>query len=88
MPRLVSEDGASGWEVWLDQLGDLVKELIALPLQTGRVMTMLERGQVRVDLSKVSRQIYHLEGAVNRILGGFVFVTFLLAGPCCTAMAK
>jgi hypothetical protein len=49
-------------------------------MQTGRVMTMLERGQVKVDLSQVSRQIYHLEGAVNRILGGFVFVTFLLAG--------
>ena len=78
--RLVSEDGASNWEVWLDQLGDLVKELIALPMQTGRVMTMLERGQVKVDLSQVSRQIYHLEGAVNRILGGIMFVSFLLAG--------
>ena len=33
--KLVKEAGVSDWEFWLDQIGELVKQLIALPAQTG-----------------------------------------------------
>jgi predicted unusual protein kinase regulating ubiquinone biosynthesis (AarF/ABC1/UbiB family) len=78
--KLVVDEGASNWEVWLDEIGDLVKELIALPAQAGRVLSRLERGDLTVNMPQVNRQIYHLEGAVNRLVGGVVFAAFLFGG--------
>jgi predicted unusual protein kinase regulating ubiquinone biosynthesis (AarF/ABC1/UbiB family) len=78
--KLIKEAGISDWQFWLDQLGDLVKQLIALPTQTSRVLTRLERGELTVNVPQVNRQIYHLEGAVNRLVGSIVFIAFLLGG--------
>ena len=78
--KLVAEEGLSNWEIWLDEIGNLFKELIALPSQTGRVLSRLERGELSVNTPQVSRQIYHLESAVNRLTGGIVFAAFLFGG--------
>jgi predicted unusual protein kinase regulating ubiquinone biosynthesis (AarF/ABC1/UbiB family) len=78
--KLVAVEGISNWEVWLDEIGNLFKELLALPSQTGRVLSRLERGELSVNTPQVSRQIYHLEGAVNRLTGGIVFAAFLFGG--------
>jgi predicted unusual protein kinase regulating ubiquinone biosynthesis (AarF/ABC1/UbiB family) len=78
--RLVKESGVSNWEVWLDEIGELVKQLVALPSQTGRVLTRLERGELNVNVPHVNRQIYHLEGAVNRLTGSIMFAAFLFGG--------
>jgi predicted unusual protein kinase regulating ubiquinone biosynthesis (AarF/ABC1/UbiB family) len=78
--KLVVDEGTSNWEVWLDQIGDLVKELIALPAQADRVLSRLERGELNINVPQVNRQIYHLEGAINRLVGGVVFAAFLFGG--------
>jgi len=78
--KLVRDAGVSSWEVWLDQIGELVKQLIALPSQTGRVLTRLERGELSVNTPQVNRQIYHLESAVNRLTGSIMFSAFLFGG--------
>ena len=78
--KLIADEGVSNWEIWLDEIGNLFKELIALPSQTGRVLARIERGELNVNTPQVSRQIYHLEGAVNRLTGGIVFAAFLFGG--------
>jgi predicted unusual protein kinase regulating ubiquinone biosynthesis (AarF/ABC1/UbiB family) len=78
--KMVTEEGISNWEVWLDEIGDLVKELIGLPVQTGRILTRLERGELSVNTPQVNRQIYHLESAVNRLVGSIIFAAFLFGG--------
>jgi predicted unusual protein kinase regulating ubiquinone biosynthesis (AarF/ABC1/UbiB family) len=78
--KLVVEEGISNWEIWLDEIGNLFKELIALPSQTGRMLSRLERGELNVNTPQVSRQIFHLESAVNRLTGGIVFAAFLFGG--------
>jgi predicted unusual protein kinase regulating ubiquinone biosynthesis (AarF/ABC1/UbiB family) len=78
--NLVAEEGVSNWDIWLDQIGDLVKELIALPGQTGRVLSRIERGELTVNTPHVNRQIYHLESAVNRLTGSIMFAAFLFGG--------
>jgi predicted unusual protein kinase regulating ubiquinone biosynthesis (AarF/ABC1/UbiB family) len=78
--KLTSKEGASPWEGWLDQAGELVKAMIALPSQAGRVLTGLEHGELTFNMPQVSRQIYHLESAVNRLVGGVVFAAFLFGG--------
>jgi predicted unusual protein kinase regulating ubiquinone biosynthesis (AarF/ABC1/UbiB family) len=78
--KLLTEEGASNWDIWLDEIGDLLRELIALPAQTGRVLTRMERGELVVNSPQANRQLYHLEGAVNRLTGAVVFTAFLLGG--------
>ena len=78
--KLITEEGTSNWEVWLDEIGELVKQLIALPGQTGRLLTRLERGELNVNVPQVNRQIYHLEGAVNRLTGSMLFAAFFFGG--------
>src|SRR6266498_3216269 len=77
---MITDEGISNWDVWLDEIGNLVKELIALPAQTGRVLTRIERGELSVNVPQVNRQIFHLESAVNRLTGSIVFAAFLFGG--------
>jgi predicted unusual protein kinase regulating ubiquinone biosynthesis (AarF/ABC1/UbiB family) len=78
--KLVAEEVGSNWEVWLDEIGDLVKELVALPAQTGRVLTRMERGELNVNMPQVNRHLSYVEGAMNRVAGALVFAMFLLSG--------
>ncbi|MBI2757911.1 MAG: AarF/ABC1/UbiB kinase family protein [Chloroflexi bacterium] len=78
--KLVASEVGSNWEVWLDEIGELVKQLAALPAQAGRVLARLERGDLNVNMPQVNRQLYHLESAINRLVGGLVFAAFLFGG--------
>jgi len=78
--KLIADEGASNWETWLDEIGNLIKELLALPSQTSRVLARVERGELNVNVPQVNRQIFHLEGAINRLVGSIVFAAFLFGG--------
>ena len=78
--KLVSQEVGSNWRVWLDEIGNVLKELIALPSQAGRVMSQVQRGDLTVQVPAVSRQIGSLEKAINRLTGSVIFATFLLGG--------
>jgi predicted unusual protein kinase regulating ubiquinone biosynthesis (AarF/ABC1/UbiB family) len=78
--QLIAEEGGSNWQVWLDQVGEFVKELVALPGEASRVLTRLERGELTFNMPLVNRQIYHLESALNRLVGSVVFSSFLFGG--------
>jgi len=78
--KLMADEATSNWQVWLDQFGDLIKQLIGLPAQTGRVLTRMERGDLNVNMPQINRQIYHLESALNRLVGGIIFAAFLFGG--------
>ncbi|HBG74615.1 MAG: hypothetical protein A2X25_11325 [Chloroflexi bacterium GWB2_49_20] len=86
--RLISQEAGSNWKVWLDELGNVFKELIALPSQAGRVMSQVERGDLSVQVPAVSRQMGSLERAVNRLTGSVIFGTFLLGGVILYAVGK
>jgi len=78
--KLLSADGDSSTiNVILDQVGELVKVLIALPAQTQRVFSQIERGDLHVQMPQVSRQIAHLGRAVTRLAGSLVFAVLLLS---------
>jgi len=78
--KLLSADGdGSTINVILDQVGELVKVLIALPAQTQRVFSQIERGDLHVQMPQVSRQIAHLGRAVTRLAGSLVFAVLLLS---------
>lgn len=76
--KLVSQEVGSNWRVWLDEAGNILKELIAIPAKMGRVLSQIERGDLTVQVPTVSRQITYLEMAVNRLAGSLVFAAFLI----------
>jgi predicted unusual protein kinase regulating ubiquinone biosynthesis (AarF/ABC1/UbiB family) len=78
--KLVSQEVGSNWRVWLDEAGNILKELIAIPSKTGRVLSQIERGDLTVQVPSVSRQMVYLERAVNRLTAGLVFIGFLIGG--------
>jgi predicted unusual protein kinase regulating ubiquinone biosynthesis (AarF/ABC1/UbiB family) len=78
--KLVSQEVGSNWRVWLDEAGNILRELIAIPSKAGRVLSQVERGDLTVQAPTVSRQIVYLERAVNRLAGSLVFAAFLIGG--------
>ncbi len=76
--KLVSQEVGSNWRVWLDEAGNILKELIAIPSKMGRVLSQIERGDLTVQVPAVSRQMTYLERAVNRLAGSLVFAAFLI----------
>ena len=78
--RMIRDEGISNWDVWFNEIGEVVKQLISLPSQTGRVLTRLERDELNVNVPHVNRQIFHLEGAVNRLTGSIMCAAFLFGG--------
>jgi predicted unusual protein kinase regulating ubiquinone biosynthesis (AarF/ABC1/UbiB family) len=78
--KLVSQEVGSNWRVWLDELGNVLKELIAMPSQAGRVLSQVERGDLTIQVPAVSRQMGSLEKAINRLTGSLIFAALLFGG--------
>jgi predicted unusual protein kinase regulating ubiquinone biosynthesis (AarF/ABC1/UbiB family) len=77
---LISKEAGSNWRVWLDEAGNMLKESIAIPSKFGRVLSQVERGDLMVQAPVLSRQVGHLERAVNRLTGSVLFAAFLVGG--------
>ncbi len=78
--RLVSEEAGSNWRLWMDEIGTVLKDLVALPSQAGRVLALVERGGLVVQAPSVNRQVASLERSVDRLAGSVVFAALLLGG--------
>lgn len=76
--KLVSQEVGSNWRVWLNEAGNILKELIAIPSKMERVLSQIERGDLTVQVPAVSRQMSSLEKAVNRLTGSLIFGAFLM----------
>jgi hypothetical protein len=78
--KLVVGERASEWQVWRDQLGDMLKLLLTLPRRADVLLDRLERGELRIIASEEGAQSHRLESAINGLFGGLVFAALLFAG--------
>ncbi len=78
--KLISEEATSNWDLWLNELGDFAKTIIAIPAQTGRVLDQIEKGDLEVHMPRVAQQISHLERAVYRLAGSLIFGALFIGG--------
>ena len=78
--KLVEEETSSGIDYWLDELGDMLQALLALPKQAGRVLTQAEGSGLLVQTPQVSREVRSLTRSVDRLTGGIVFAALLIGG--------
>lgn len=78
--KLTEGEGGSVFDTFLNEAGELLKTLIAIPGRAERVLGRIERGQLNVEVPLVNLQISYLERSVNRLTGGVVFLGLLIAG--------
>jgi len=78
--KLVEEEAATGIDYWLDELGEMLQTLLALPGQTSRVLAQAEAGGLLVQSPQVSREVRSLTRSVDRLTGGIVFAALLIGG--------
>lgn len=78
--KLVEEETSSGIDYWLDELGNILQSLLALPGQTSRVLAQAESGGLVVQSPQVSREVRSLTRSVDRLTGGVIFAALLVGG--------
>ncbi len=78
--KLVQEETSSGLDYWLDELGEMLQTLLALPGQTSRVLSQAEGSGLLVQSPQVSREVRSLTRSVDRLTGSIVFSALLIGG--------
>jgi predicted unusual protein kinase regulating ubiquinone biosynthesis (AarF/ABC1/UbiB family) len=78
--KLIEKEATKGVSDWIQELGSLLQNLIALPSQASRVFSQAERGDLVVQSPLVVREVRGLTRSVDRLTGGIIFLGLLLGG--------
>ena len=78
--KLVEEETVSGLDYWLDELGEMLQALLALPGQTSRVLAQAEAGRLQVQTPQLSHDMRVLTRSVDRMTTSVVFAALLVGG--------
>jgi len=78
--KLIEQEATRGISDWLEELGTLLQNLIALPSQASRVFSQVERGELVVQSPQVVRAVRALTRSTDRLTGGIIFFGLLLGG--------
>ena len=78
--KLIAEEAKPATAIMLAEAEALVRALISVPRKMESMLSKMERGNIAVRAPEVSRQVEHLEHAIQRVAGSIVFSALLLAG--------
>ncbi|MEW6716116.1 MAG: AarF/UbiB family protein [Chloroflexota bacterium] len=78
--KLIEEEALTGWEFWLQEIGQYLKTLFLIPKQLERVLGKLDQGSLDIRIPDVEQRIRHLEAATRRMVGAFIFAALLIGG--------
>ncbi|MFT3895347.1 MAG: AarF/UbiB family protein [Anaerolineales bacterium] len=78
--KLIESEATKGLSDWLEELGSLLQNLIALPSQASRVLTQAEGGGFLVQSPQLSRDVRSLTRSVDRLTSGLIFLGLLWGG--------
>lgn len=78
--KLIAQEAKAGIGDWLEELGKMFQSVIALPSQTSRVLTLMERGDLIVQSPQMSREMRALTRAMDRLTTGVIFFGLLIGG--------
>ena len=78
--KLVEEETSSGLDYWLDELGEMLQALLALPGQASRTLAQAEGNGLLIQSPQVSREVRALTRSVDRLTGGILFAALLIGG--------
>jgi predicted unusual protein kinase regulating ubiquinone biosynthesis (AarF/ABC1/UbiB family) len=78
--KLIENEATKGLSEWLEELGSLLQNLIALPSQASRVLAQAESGGLLVQSPQMSRDVRSLTRSVDRLTAGIIFLGLLWGG--------
>jgi predicted unusual protein kinase regulating ubiquinone biosynthesis (AarF/ABC1/UbiB family) len=80
--KLVEEQASSALSLdnIINQVGEIIQVLVALPSQASRVLAQVESGGLVVQSPQVTREVHTLGRSVDRLTGGVVFAALLVSG--------
>ena len=78
--KLIENETKAGIGDWLEELGSMLQNLIALPSQASRVLAQTEGGGLIVQSPQMSRDIRSITRSVDRLTGGLIFAGLLIGG--------
>ncbi len=78
--RLVEDEAGTGIGLWLDQIGDALLALLALPTQASRVLGRIESGGLPVRDEQAGRALRSVSRSVDRLTGAVLAGALLVAG--------
>jgi len=78
--KLIEQEATKGLSDWLEEFGNLLQNLIALPAQASRVFAQAESGNLIVQSPQVAQEVRNLTRSVDRLTGGILFLGLLLGG--------
>jgi predicted unusual protein kinase regulating ubiquinone biosynthesis (AarF/ABC1/UbiB family) len=78
--KLIEQEAKTGISDWLEELGSMLQNLIALPSQVSRVLAQAESGGLLVQSPQISRDMQSLNRSMNRLTGGIIFFGLLIGG--------
>ena len=80
--KLVAEETSSAFSLdgILDQIGEIVRVMVALPSQASRVLAQMETGGLIIQSPQMAHEVRHLGHSVDGLTGGVLLAAFLLSG--------
>jgi predicted unusual protein kinase regulating ubiquinone biosynthesis (AarF/ABC1/UbiB family) len=78
--KLIEQEATKGLSDWLEELGSMLQNLIALPSQASRVLAQAESRGLMVQSPQMGREVRSLTRSVDRLTGGLIFVGLLIGG--------
>ena len=78
--QLIEQEATKGISDWLEELGSLLQNLVALPSQASRVFAQAERGELVMQSPQVMKEVHALTRSVDRLTGGVIFLGLSLGG--------
>ena len=78
--KLIEKEATKGLSDWLEEFGNILQALIALPTQASRVLAQVEGGQLIVQTPQVSHEVHSLMRSVDRLTAGIIFAALMIGG--------
>ena len=78
--QLIEQEATKGISDWLEELGSLLQNLVALPSQASRVFAQAERGELVMQSPQVMKEVHALIRSVDRLTSGVIFLGLSLGG--------
>ena len=86
--RAVQDEATSGVGHWLDEVGDALLALLALPVQTSRFLARAESGGLQVRDEHVGRELRAMSRSVDRLGDAVILAGLLVAGSVLDAAGR
>ena len=70
---LISNEAGGNWQFWLEEIEKVIKEIIVLPSQAGRVLNLMEKGDLVIQTPSLNQQVGYMEKALQKLTLSVLF---------------